>query len=183
MSGKLSVANLIAGVGALVTLLFSFFAYIEAGGESRNAWSSDSDAFLVTVPAILAIAMLVLIGLSLAEVKLPDVVLTFNWDQIKATWGIAAAGIMVAALTVDTRGADRGFGFWLMLLGSFAMAAGTVMVLLGKGTEVFSFPQTGGGKTTSTTTPPAPPTSGGTAPPPPPEAPSGGTPPPPPPDF
>ena len=92
----------------------------------------DAFAFATTVPAILALALAVVIVLEMAGVDLPAEVLTFNWSQIKATWGISAVGIMLSWLTVDSGGADKGIGFWLMFLGSIAMAVGAIMALLGK---------------------------------------------------
>ena len=100
-------------------------------------WSGDVGAFATTVPALLAVVMLLCRCIcEVVGVNLPDQVLTFNSDQLKATWGVAAAGIMLSWLTVDFGfGFDKGIGFWGMLLGTLAMAAGAVMALLGKGTE------------------------------------------------
>jgi hypothetical protein len=186
MSGKLSMANLIAGAGALVTLLFSFFGFFKFGDDARSAWSSDGGAFATTVPAILALALLVVIGLELGGVKLPERVITFDWKQIKATWGIAAAGLMLSWIATDLGGLDKSAMFWLQVLGSIAMAVGTIMALLGKGSEMVAFPQSGGSGTTSTTTTapqdvPPPPPGGGYSPPPPPPSTGGDAPPPPPP--
>jgi hypothetical protein len=60
---------------------------------------------------------------------------------------------MLSWLTVDTGGADKGAGFWLMFLGSIAMAVGAIMALLGKGTETVKL----GGSSTSDAAPPPPP--------------------------
>ena len=165
MGKKITVANLICLVGAAVTLLFSFFNFYESGGEGRSAWSGDLLAFATTVPAILAIAMLAWCICEVVGVNLPAQVLTYNSDQLKGTWGLAAAGIMLSWLTVDFGSADKGIGFWLMLLGSLAMAAGAVMALLGKGTETVNL---GGGGGDSSATAPPPPPPGMTPPPPPP---------------
>ena len=162
MAKKISVANLVMLGGALVTLLFSFFSFYEIPyGDSYNAWSRDIGAFVTTIPALLALAML---GWGIAEVvgaNLPHEVLTFNSNQLKATWGISAAGIMLAFLTQDS-GADKGIGFWLMFLGSAAMCAGAVMALLGKGANMVNL---GGGGAV------APPPAPGAPPPPPPPPP------------
>lgn len=172
MGKKISVANLVATAGGIVCVLFSFFGFYDFGGDSRSAWSTDIGAFVTTIPAILAI---VLVAWSLCElfgVKLPADVLTFSSNQLKATWGISALGIMIAHLTPDFPW-DKGIGFWFMLIGSAAMAAGSVMALLGKGTDLISL---GGG--TKPAAAPMPPQPYGMAPPPPPP---GMVPPPPPP--
>jgi hypothetical protein len=137
MQNKISIANIVMLAGAVVTLIFSFMDFFDRGG---NAWDTDFLAFATTVPAILALVMAVWIGLELGGVSLPDDVLTFNAAQLKTTWGIAAAGIMLSWITTD---ADKGVGFWLMLFGSLAMAVGAVMALLGKGTETVDIPGVG----------------------------------------
>ncbi|HEX4981415.1 MAG TPA: hypothetical protein VFV63_06945 [Ilumatobacteraceae bacterium] len=153
MKKQLSVANLVMLAGSVVAFIFSFLAFYKFGDEGRSAWSGDAFAFATAVPAILALALAVVIVLELAGVDLPAEVLTFNWSQIKATWGIAAFGIMLSWLTVDSGGADKGIGFWLMMLGSIAMAVGAIMALLGKGTETVKL----GGASSSDTAPPPPP--------------------------
>jgi hypothetical protein len=165
MNKKISVANLVMLAGGVVTLLFSFFGFYKSGGTSRSAWSSDGGAFAATVPAILAIVMIVWCGLELAGQKLPAQVLTFNSTQLKATWGIGAGGLMIAWLATDFGGLDHAIGFWFMLIGSLAMAAGSVMALLGKGTEMVDLGHMG---SKSGGTPPPPPPGGMTPPPPPP---------------
>jgi hypothetical protein len=137
VQNKISIANIVMLAGAVVTFIFSFMDFFDRGG---NAWDTDFLAFATTVPAILAIVMGVWIALELAGVSLPSDVLTFNAAQLKATWGIAAAGIMLSWITTD---ADKGAGYWLMFVGSLAMAVGAVMALLGKGTETVAIPGAG----------------------------------------
>jgi hypothetical protein len=162
MAKKISVANLVMLGGAVVCLLFSFFDFYGQGDIGFSAWDTDALAFISAVPAILALAMIAWIVAELAGAKLPDDVLTFNGNQLKATWGIAAAGLMLAWLTTDFGSADKQIGFWLMLLGSLVMAAGAVMALLGKGQEMVG---------SSSTPAAAPPPPGATPPPPPPPPP------------
>ena len=157
MAKKITVADLIMGIGGLVTFLFSFFAFYSLGGFSASAWDGDAGAFATTVPAILALVMVVWIGLQLAGVSLPEQVLTYNHAQLKGTWGISAAGIMLSWVSAND---NTGFGFWLMVIGSIAMAVGAVMALLGKGTETIDIPG-GENKSSAGTTPmPPPPPSG-----------------------
>ncbi len=179
MNKQISVANLVMGAGGVVTLLFSFFKFVGSGGYGVNAW--DGGFSTATFPAIFGLAMAVVVGLDLAGVKLPTQVLTFNWKQIKVIWGITSAAIMLAYLIQDDSVGLK-FGGFMMLLGSIAMCVGSVMGILGKGTELVNLPSGGNaggttGGTPSTPPPPAPPS----APPPPPPPGAGGTPPPPPP--
>jgi len=172
MPKKISVANLIMLAGGVVTLLFSFFDFFGADSDFADvgfsAWSTDAFAFVSTIPAILAIVMIAWVVCELVGVKLPDNVLTFNNAQMKATWGITAAAVMLAFLTVDLGVYDKQFGFFLMLIGSLAMAAGAVMALLGKGTEMVNIGGGSAGAAAGGAPPPPPPYMGGGAPPPPP---------------
>lgn len=164
MDKKISVANLVMLAGGAITLLASFFGdfwdFGDQGGAS--AWATDYGAFATTIPAILALVMVVWSLLELAGVGLPAKVLTFDHTQLKATWGITAAGTMLAYLTVD---GDKALGFVVMFLGSAAMAGGAVMALLGKGSEQVAL---GGAKPSAATAPAATVTSVATPPPPPP---------------
>lgn len=181
MKKQITVATLVMGVGAVVVLIFSFLDFYSApiGDAGESAWSGDLLFPATIIPVILAVATIVFIVLELTGVKLPDKVLTFTWPQIYATWGISAGGIMLGWLFTAPGESDRGAGLILMLIGSLAMAAGSIMGLLGMGTNMVNIP-TG---SSTPTTPGAPPQGAPgfppTAPPPPP--PSGGTPPPPPP--
>ena len=168
MGKKITVANLICLVGAAVTVLFSFlefFSFPEGFGDSGgSAWSGDYGAFATTLPAILAIVMLVWGIMEVAGTNLPANVLTYDSNQVKGMLGIFAALSMLSWLITDFGGLDKGIGFWGMLLGSLAMAAGAVMALLGKGSEIVG----GGGSASESVAAPPPPPPGMTPPPPPP---------------
>jgi hypothetical protein len=153
MNAKISVANLVMGIGGVVTLLFSFFGFFKFGSNSISAWDTDAFAFVTTIPAILGLATIVWIVCETLGVKLPQDLLTFNPQQVKATWGIAAVGIMLAFITTS---GDKSAFFWLQMIGSIAMAAGSVMALLGKGTETVALPSTGGDSSAAPASPAAP---------------------------
>lgn len=157
MKKSISVANLVCGIGGIVTLLFSFFSFYKLSKKLKfNAWDTDGAAWLSTIPAILAIAMIVWVALELAGVALPKQVLTFNSNQLKATWGISATGIMLAFAITD--GPDKGIGLWFMFLGSIAMGVGAVLALLGMGGDMVNLGGgTGGAPAASSPTPPPPP--------------------------
>lgn len=173
MKTKISVANLVMLAGGAVTLLFSFFSFwtfesYDGGSEGINAWDSDGSAWVSTIPALLGVAMVIWSILELVGTQLPAQVLTFNANQLKATWGIGASGVMLAFLISDTP--DRGIGFWLMLLGSLAMAVGAVMALLGQWSNTVEVPGGHHASAVGGTPPPPPPSMGGMTPPPPPPA-------------
>jgi hypothetical protein len=191
MKKQITVASLVMGVGALVVLIFSFLTFYESSASSEfssNAWGGDIGLAPMTfLPVLLAIVLLVLVILDLTGVKLPEKVLTFTWPQIYVFLGISTAGMMLGWLLTSPEGLDKGAGLILMLLGSLAMAAGSVMAILGMGTNAVNIP-TGG--STGSSAPTTPPPGGGYTPnapgyppsaPPPPPPPGAGSPPPPPP--
>ena len=143
--GGLTVADLVAGIGGLVVLIFSFLTFFEAGGETVNAWDTDYKGLTGIIAALLGLALAAVIGLELAGVKMPDKFLTFNWDQVKTTWAVTTFLILVGFIAAGPDGLGKGAGFWLMLLGSLAMVAGTIMKLLGVATNKVG----GGGSGTS----------------------------------
>lgn len=168
MPKKITVADLVMGAGGLATFLFSFFSFFEDGRFSASAWDSDAGAFATSVPAILGLVMVVWIVLELAGVSLPERVLTYDRAQLKGTWGIAAAGLMLSWISADFGGADKGAGFWLMFFGSLAMAVGAVMGLLGKGTATIDIPSASSGSETPAASAPSDPPEPTDPPPPPP---------------
>ncbi|MEP6659742.1 MAG: hypothetical protein ABJD24_07490 [Acidimicrobiales bacterium] len=153
MKRQITVADAIFGVGSLLTFLFSFFDFIGAGDFGISAWASGVFP-LGTIPAVLGLLGIIVVVLDLTgAAKLPDQVLTLNWRQIRLTWGLTAAVIMLAYLIVDKgSGVNLKFGGWIMLIGSLLMAAGSIMAVLGKGTEMVNL-----GKPSGPVTPPPPP--------------------------
>jgi hypothetical protein len=98
------------------------------GDESFNAWNNDGLFPLTTLPAIYGLLMAVQVGLAtFANVKFPPRVLGLTWAQINIALGLNAALLMLAFLVRDKGPLDFGFGFWLMLLGSLALAVGAFL--------------------------------------------------------
>lgn len=159
MKRTITIADLIMGAGGLVAFIFSFLTFFDVG-DGINAWDGDGGAFATTVPAILGLVMVVWIALELAGVSLPKQILTYSSAQVKGTWGIAAFGIMLSWVSADFGGADKGAGFWLMFVGSLAMAIGAVMGLLGMGAETVDIPVGGGDEDGPGSMPPPPPADG-----------------------
>ena len=181
MKRQPTVAEIVMFVGGLVTLIFSFLDFF----EGENAWSSGLFP-VTTIIAVLGLAMAVFVALELlAGFQLPTF-LTFTYKQMYVTWGIVAAVFMLAWLILDTP-ADKKAGLYLMLIGSLAMAVGSILNILGIATQPVAMPTgssgtapaPGPGPTTGRPVPPPPP--GATSPPPPPPGATGTPPPPPPP--
>ena len=156
MRKHISVAELVMVIGGAITFVFSFFSFWGFGGLRVSAWGNGTFP-LASIPAILGGAMLVAGIVEQAGSKLPEPVLTFNWRQIRFTWGIVAAAIMLSYLIMDKGGASLKLGGILMFLGALAMGTGSVMALLGKGSHQLAVPGADRTTTKATTTMPPPP--------------------------
>jgi len=156
MQSKLTLSNVLVGAGGVVAFVFSFLSFFKFGNEGVNAWDGDAYAFASTLPAVLAFVAALWVILEIAGVKLPTSVLTFSDAQLKATWGISAFGIMLSWFSVGQDGIDKGAGYWLMFVGTGAMAVGSVLALAGIGTDPLSKPATPAAPP-SDMPPPAPP--------------------------
>lgn len=155
MKRQISIADALFGVGGVLTFLFSFFTFIGYGNYGWSAWGK-SNFPIATIPAVLALfgVVLVIFDLFGVNVKLPEKVLTLTWPQIRMTWGITSAVLMLGFLILDKGQAHLSFGGWVMLIGSLGMAAGSIMKVLGKGTDTLTLPTN---PAPSATPPPPPP--------------------------
>ena len=204
MKRQPTVVEIVMFAGGLVTFIFSFLHFI----NDWNAWSSDGlGLFPITaLIALVGLAMAVFVALELFAGFRLGTFLTFNQKQIYVTWGIFAGGLMLCYLIMDKHGFDAGAGLWLMLIGSLAMAVGSILNVLGIATQPVNLPDaidrgapaaappppppggtpgsTGPTGSTGSIRPPSPPSPSPPSPPPPPpprSGPSGSPPPPPPP--
>jgi hypothetical protein len=202
MKRQPTVVEIVMFAGGVVTFIFSFLHFV----DDVNAWSSDAFGLfpITALIALVGLAMAVFVALELFAGFRLGTFLTFNQKQIYVTWGIFSGGLMLCYLIMDKHGVDTGIGLWLMLIGSLAMAVGSILNVLGIATQPVNLPDAidrgapavappppppGGatnlpGPSGSTgSIRPAPPSQSPPAPPPPPPPPSGPsrTPPPPPP--
>jgi hypothetical protein len=190
MKRQPTVVEIVMFAGGVVTFVFSFLHFV----DDVNAWSSDAFGLfpITALIALVGLAMAVLVALDLfVDFRLGSF-LTFTYKQIYVTWGIFTGGLMLCYLIMDKHGVDTGAGLWLMLIGSLAMAVGSILNVLDIATQPVNLPNTldrGAGPSA----PPPPPPAGGAPPPapgprpgpttapPPPPPPGGSRPPPPPP--
>jgi hypothetical protein len=188
MKRQPTVADIVMFAGGVVTFIFSFLHFV----ADVNAWSSDVFGLfpITTLIAIVGLAMAVFVALDIFVGFRLGTFLTFNYKQIYVTWGIFCGGLMLCYLVMDKHGANSGAGLWLMLIGSLAMAVGSILNILGIATQSVNIPT--GGSATAAGMPgagagpsggsvPPPPPPGNSAPPPPPPSRPASTPPPPPP--
>ena len=183
MKRQPTVAEIVMVAGGVVTFIFSFLHFV----ADVNAWSSDGFGLfpVTTLIAVVGLAMAVFVALEwFVGFTLPTF-LTFTYRQIYVTWGIFAGGLMLCYLVMDKHGADTGAGLYLMLIGSLAMAVGSILNVLGIATQTVTKPTATTGSASPgsppPSSPPPPPPGAVTPPPPPPAAPTTPPPPPPPP--
>src|SRR5262249_54311526 len=158
MKRQPTVVEIVMFAGGVVTFAFSFLHFV--GGV--NAWSSDGfGLFPITVLiALVGWAMPRSIPVELfADFRLGSF-LTFTYKQIYVTWGIFAGGLMLCYLIMDKHGLDTGAGLWLMLIGSLAMAAGSILNVLGIATQPVNLPDAIDRGAGPTAPPPPPPSAG-----------------------
>jgi len=195
MKRQPTVVEIVMFAGGVVTFIFSFLHFV----AGVNAWSSDAFGLfpITALIALVGLAMAVFVALELFAGFRLGTFLTFNQKQIYVTWGIFDGGLMLCYLIMDKHGADTGAGLWLMLIGSLAMAAGSILNVLGIATQPVNLPDAIDRGAPAASPPPPPPSgpsagptaSGGSTgaarpappPPPPPSSGSSTTPPPPPP--
>jgi hypothetical protein len=194
MKRQPTVVEIVMFAGGVVTFIFSFLHFV----ADLNAWSSDAFGLfpITALIAIVGLAMAVFVALEVFVDFRLGTFLTFTYKQVYVTWGIFNGGLMLCYLIMDKHGVDAGAGLWLMLIGSLAMAVGSILNVLGIATQPVNLPDAidRGAGTAAPPPPPAgatggPPAGGATGPtgggtpaaPPPPPPPSGSTPPPPPP--
>ena len=123
-----------------VTLVFSFLAFFKidygfgSSSKTYNAWSGDAGTlFMATWPALFGLIIGGLVAATVfGNVSLPERILTFSWKQIYFVLAFAGFIIMLGYMLGGGApdGVDKGFGFYLMLLGSIGLVAGSVMELL-----------------------------------------------------
>ncbi len=92
----------------------------------RGAWSSGNFPIATLLP-LYGVAMATQIALTkYANVKLPDEVFGFTWEQLHLVVGLLAGLMAIGWLLTDT--GDKQIGLWLEMLGGIALAVGGVMM-------------------------------------------------------
>jgi hypothetical protein len=118
-------------VGAAVALLGSFLDFVGAGSQGISAWSGDGGIPAWTLPALVAVACAVLVALDqLGTLNGGTMFLGVPLSRWARALGIDAGALMICYLIGDagaSGSADKKIGFWLMLLGSLAVAVAVVM--------------------------------------------------------
>lgn len=156
---NLRPGQMVTIVAGLVLLVFSFLSFFEidgaaefreqcesipaelreqfaaecdaVSGDGMNAWSTDLLFPVGTWPTILGVVVAgITAAMAFANAKIPEV-LGFDNRQLLAGLAVPGAIIMIGFLIAGSpEGGSFGIGFWLLLLGSLALLAGTVMELL-----------------------------------------------------
>jgi hypothetical protein len=128
-----SPANIVIMAAGLFMLIASFFSFYEfsvlgASGEF-TAWSSRLFFPVSIIPVVFGVVMAAQVAISTfaPQVKMPDKLFGFDWNQVHVALGAQAAIMMLAFFMQDRAPLDIGAGFWLMLLASIGLVVGAVM--------------------------------------------------------
>jgi hypothetical protein len=142
MNKKPTPAGIVIVVAGAVVFIASFLAFYTfkapsvsfggttiGGNANYSAWNKAALFPVSVVPAWIAIIMAVQVAATTwGGLRVPDRILGLTWKQIHIVLGFQAALLMLAFLIRDNSVLDFGIGFWLMLLGSIALAVGAVML-------------------------------------------------------
>jgi hypothetical protein len=114
-------------VAGAVMLIASFLDFVSAGDAGTNAWGSGLFPIATLLP-LYGVVMAGHIALTkFANVDLPARVAGFTWEQVHLLLGLFALLMGIAWFATDLI-ADRGIGFWLLFVGSIALAVGAFML-------------------------------------------------------
>ena len=130
MPSPANIVIIAAGVFMLIASFFSFYEFSVLGTSADfTAWSSDLFFPVSIIPVVFGVVMAAHAALSTfaPQVKMPEKLFGFDWNQVHLALGAQAAIMMLAFLIQDRDPLDIGAGFWLMLLASIALAVGAVM--------------------------------------------------------
>jgi hypothetical protein len=128
-----TVAEAVVLAAGLLVVVASFLPFTELGGRSFSAWAAEPFLFpLSTLPALLALAGVVLAGAPLVWSGAPERPGGVDPRVVVAAAGTAATLVMLAWLAVDKGGEGLAAGGVLMLVGSAVMAAAAVASTLGR---------------------------------------------------
>ncbi len=131
--GTLQPFGIVAIAGGAVALIGSFLPNFGGSGSSDySAWSTTLGLPALTLPAILAVAAAVLVALDqLGTLSGDSAVLGIPLRRWARALGIESGALMVCFLVGESgvTGAsfDHKIGFWLMLLGTIAVAVAVIM--------------------------------------------------------
>lgn len=133
MKRKPTVAETVLFVSGAVMLLFSVFDFWGVGSYGKNAWSGSFP--LTTYASLFGGAIAVIVALRIfVGTNLPEPILGFTWNQL-FFMASAFSLLLMFGFLVGGDMPDLKFGGIMNFLGSIGLVVGSVMTLLGKGTE------------------------------------------------
>jgi hypothetical protein len=125
---KSSPANITILAAGAVMLIAAFLPFYSFLGHTVSAFDKGV-RFIALVPVLFGVVMAVQVALVAfaPNVKLPERIAGFTWDQIHLVLGFQAAIMMLAFLIRDTLFLDKDTGFYLMLLAAIALLVGAIL--------------------------------------------------------
>jgi hypothetical protein len=105
-----------------VMLIFSFVDF----APKTNSWGTGLFPIATLLP-LYGVIMALQIGLTkFANVKLPDSIVGFTWEQVHLALGLMAALMAIGWLLTDVGG--KKIGLWFEVLGGIALAVGAFLL-------------------------------------------------------
>jgi hypothetical protein len=131
VDNKVTPGEIVVMAAGAVGIIATFLPFADPPfGDSANAW--DGDFFgLFPVATLIGIYVFVAGGLvaltKFANVNITNV-LGFGLVQIVLVLGLFATLQALAYLLTEFGGADRGFGYWILLLSAIASLVGAILM-------------------------------------------------------
>jgi hypothetical protein len=120
-----TASELIIMIAGVVMLIASFLKFATFVGDT-SAWGTYLFPVATLLP-LYGIVMAAQIALTkFANVKLPERVVGSTWEQLHLVLGLLAGLMAIGWLITDLH--NKGIGFWLEVVGGFALAIGAVMM-------------------------------------------------------
>jgi hypothetical protein len=120
-----TTSELIIMIAGAIMLVASFLKFAQVD-KSASAWGQYLFPIATLLP-LYGVVMAAQIALTkFANVKLPEQVVGFTWEQVHLVLGLLAGFMAIGWLITDIHG--KGIGYWLEILGGIALAVGGVMM-------------------------------------------------------
>jgi hypothetical protein len=117
-----TTSELIIMIAGAVMLVASFLHF----AFDRSTWGQYLFPVATLLPLYGVIMALQIALTKFANVKLPDNLAGFTWEQVHLVLGLLAGFMAIGWLITDL--SQKGIGLWLEVLGGIALAVGAVMM-------------------------------------------------------
>jgi hypothetical protein len=117
-----TTGEIVIMAAGLVMLIFSFLDF----SAKQSSWQRPWFPVATLLPLYGVVMAVQIVIVRFANVKLPNRIAGFSWDQFHLALGLMAALMAICWLVTDT--GNKNIGLWVEVLGGIALAVGAVML-------------------------------------------------------